>query len=111
MITGRGASKDTGEPLQSIAWMELPPLTVNDSPLTTHKEIPLAGLEPAARSLGVFGVESQSTLLRCYVETNDSALVVEDLTVHYKPKRPSFWQRHWLKLGIVAGIATYVFLK
>jgi len=61
--------------------------------------------------LDLFSVETQSGLLRWYVETNDSDLVVEDITVHYKPKRPSFWQRHWWKVGVGAGIITYAVMK
>jgi len=68
-------------------------------------------IEQDPLKLDFFGVETQSSLLRWYVETNDSSLVVEELNVHYKPKRPSFWQRHWLKLGIGAGIVTYAVVK
>jgi hypothetical protein len=56
-------------------------------------------------------VETQSGLLRWYVETNDSSLVVEDLNIHYKPKPISFWNRHGLKMGIGAGILSYLILK
>lgn len=61
--------------------------------------------------LDLFGVETRSGLLRWYVETNDSDLAVEDLTVHYKPKGPSFWQQHWWKLGLGVGAVTYLLLK
>jgi len=56
-------------------------------------------------------VETESALLRRYVETNDSNLVVEDVTVRYRPKRSSFWPRHWLKVGVGAGLITYVLLR
>lgn len=68
-------------------------------------------IEQDPLKLDFFGVETQSGLLRWYVETNDSDLVVEDFKVHYRPKRPSFWQRHWWKLGIGVGIITYSLLK
>jgi len=61
--------------------------------------------------LDLYLTETKSGLFRSYLETNDSSLVVEDLSIHYKRDRPSFWQRHWWKLGIGAGILTYALLK
>jgi hypothetical protein len=61
--------------------------------------------------LDLYLTETRSGLFRSYLETNDSNLLVEELNVHYEPERPSFWQRHWLKLGMGAGVITYVLLK
>lgn len=61
--------------------------------------------------IDLYLTETKAGLFRSYLETNDSSLVVEDLSIHYKRDRPSFWQRHWLKLGIGAGLVTYMVLK
>lgn len=61
--------------------------------------------------IDLYLTKTKAGLFRSYLETNDSSLVVEELNVHYKPQRPSFLQRHWLKLGVGAGILTYALLK
>jgi len=61
--------------------------------------------------IDLYLAKTKSGLLRSYLETNNSTLVIDDLTIHYKPKRPSFWQRHWWKLGVGVGIMTYAVMK
>jgi hypothetical protein len=65
----------------------------------------------ASVHLDAYVTETSFGLIRSYVETNDSRLVVEELKILHEEEKPSFWQRHWLKLGIGAGLITCAFLK